>query len=294
MGLAVPSSVVGSSVQLTQQYLYLINGGGRQIAREFEWNALQIEYRFTTQYLTTTGNLVNGSPIVTGIPSTVGLTAGNWQATGAGINQDTYILSVDSATQVTLTQNSIQTLPGSSISFSQTKYPMPTGYDRVVNSTQWDKGKHWQMLGPLTQQQEEWLKSGFIATGPRVRWYLQGDKFQIWPPLTSNEYLGFNYISKFWVTSAAALAAGTGPDQSKFEADDDTCIYPDELMALMVKLKLFEANGFDTTAIYRDFTDQKSIAFAVDQGAPSLSMAPTPASTLVTWNNIPDSGYGNP
>lgn len=290
MGLDVPPSVVGSSVQQTQQYLYLMNGKGRQLAREFEWNAAQVEYRFTTAYTNTVGDVVNGSPIVTNIPSTVGLVANNWQAIGAGINQDTYILSVDSPTQVTLTQNSIQTLPANQISFCQTKYPMPTDYDRPVDNTQWDKSKHWQMLGPITQQQEEWLKSGFIATGPRIRWYIQGGTFQIWPALSSNEYLGFNYISKNWV-----YAAGDSlPTKALFTADTDTCIFPNELAVLMLKLTMFEIKGFDTTAIYRDYTDQKSIAFAYDQGSPVLSQAPTRASVLVTWNNIPDSGYGNP
>ncbi len=287
MGLDVPSSVVGSTVAQTQQYLYLINGAGRMLAREYDWQALQIEYRFTTAYLTTTGTVTNGSAIITGIPSTAALAASTYQAIGNGINQDTYIQSIDSATQVTMTQACTASATGESITFCKTKYTLPAAYDRMVDNTHWDKSKHWILLGPETQQQVEWLKSGYIASGPRIRWYVQDDYLQLWPPVASNEYLGLNYITKYWVKSAAA----TQPDKSLFTVDTDTCIWPDELMVLALKLKLFEIKGFDTTAIYRDFTDQKNIAKANDSGSQTLSFSPTPADILIGWENVPDSGY---
>ena len=287
MGLDVPSSVVGSAVAQTQQYLYLINGAGRMLAREYDWQALQIEYRFTTAYLTTTGTVASGSAVVTGIPSTAALAAGTYQAIGNGINQDTYISTIDSATQVTLTQACTAAGTAQAITFCKSKYALPSAYDRMVDNTQWDKSKHWVLLGPETQQQVEWLKSGYIASGPRIRWYLQDDYLQLWPPVASNEYLGLNYISKNWVTSTGTSA----PDKSKFTVDTDTCIFDSELMVLALKLKMFEIKGFDTTAIYRDFTDQKSIAKANDSGSQTLSFSPTPADILIGYANIPDSGY---
>lgn len=291
MGLSVPPSVIGSAVAQTQQYLYLINGAGRMLSREYDWQALLIEYRFTTQFLQTTGTVTDGSAVVTGIPSTAGLSAA-WQPLGVGINQDTYIQSVDSGTQVTLTQAATASGAAEQITFCQSKYTLPSAYDRMVDNTQWDKDKHWILLGPETQQQVEWLKSGYIATGPRIRYYIMGNTLQLWPPISSNEYLGLNYVSQNWVTSAVATAAGTGPDKSKFTIDTDTCIFPSELMVLALKLKLFEIKGFDTTAIYRDFTDQKNIAKANDAGSPTLSMAPTPSDILIGWENVPDSGIG--
>jgi hypothetical protein len=233
--------------------------------------------------------VVNGSPIITGIPTTVALAASTWQAIGNGINQDTYIQTVDSGTQVTMSQNCTASAVGQQITFCQTKYTLPAAYDRLVDNTQWDKSKHWIMLGPETQQQTEWLKSGYIASGPRIRYYMQDDYLQIWPPMSSNEYLGLNYITRNWV-----IATGdTQPTKSLFTLDTDTCVFPNELMVLALKLKLFEIKGFDTTAIYRDFTDQKSIAKANDSGSQTLSMAPTPADILVGWENVPDSGYGS-
>ena len=55
--------------------------------------------------LTTTGTTSSTAPQITAIPTTVGITPG-MLATGVGINSGVTVVSVDSATQVTLSQNS--------------------------------------------------------------------------------------------------------------------------------------------------------------------------------------------
>lgn len=122
------------------------------------------------------------------------------------------------------------------------------------------------MLGPEDAQQWEWLQSGYIATGPRVRWRLFGAYFQIWPGFSASEYLGFEYRSNAWAATAAGVA------KSSFTIDTDTCIYPDRLMVLALKLKYFEAKGFDTTAIYRDYREELEAAIALDMSSANLSL----------------------
>lgn len=284
LGLAQPNTVAGSTEQNTIQILALMNASGYELLHKFEWQALMTEYRFTTVYYTLTGTTTSGSAVVTGIYSTASLST-LFMVTGTGINQDTYISSVDSATQVTLTQAA--TASGSvSLTFSQTKYAMPAAFDRLVNRTEWDKSKHWEMLGPETPQQWQFLKSGYISTGPRVRFRVLGGYFQIWPPPSTNDYLGFEYVSKYWATSAAGTA------KAAFTADDDTAIFRDRLLVLNTKLKYFEIKGFDTTALYRDFQNELESAMAQDHGAPTLSFAPTESQVLIGWENIPPTGYG--
>lgn len=286
---AMPTSVVGNTNADVVQLLALANAVGYELLREYEWQYLTKEYRFTTSYLTTTGTWTTSAATVTGIPTTAALSANTWQALGTGINTDTYIQSVDSATQVTLTQTPTAAGTAASITFAKTMYSLPADFDRPVNNTQWDKSKHWQMLGPETQQQVQWLKSGYISTGPRIRFYMAQNQFQIWPPTTSSEYLGFVYMSNYWVTATGQ----TLPNKNGFTADTDTFVFPDRLMVLGIKLKWFEIKGFDTTALWRDYNTQKSIAFATDKGAPMLAMAPTLTQVLITADQIPDSGYGS-
>jgi hypothetical protein len=287
LGLAVPTLVAGSTAQDTIQQLALLNAVGYELQRQFDWQALCTEYRFTTSYLTTTGTWTTSAATVTGIPTTAALAANTWLASGTGIPQDTYIQSVDSGTQVTLTQTPTAAGTAATINFSKTKYALPSDYDRLIDRTEWDKSKHWEMLGPESPQQWQFLKSGYIATGPRLRFRVMGNYFQIWPGVTTSEYLGFEYVSKNWVSSAS----GTG--KSSFTVDTDTCAFPDRLMVLGLKLKYWEIKGFDTTALYRDYITQLDIAKATDRGSKTLSMNPRLTEVLISANNIPDSGFGS-
>lgn len=286
LGLVVPTAVAGNTAQDTIQTLALMNAVGYEAQAKFCWQALDTEYRFTTAFQQLAGNTVSGSAVITGIPSTAGIVAGTYMVTGLGVQQDAYVQSVDSATQVTMTQPANVTANGSQLLFAQTKYTMPPDYDRPIDRTQWDKSKHWEMLGPESPQQWQWIKSGFIATGPRVRWRILGGYFQIWPALNSNEYLGFEYTSKNWAFSAA------GVPKSSLTADTDTSAFSDRMMVLGTKLKYFEIKGFDTTALKRDFDSEMEIRMATEQGSATLSMAPRLSQVLVGAENIPDSGYG--
>lgn len=286
MGLSVPTAVAGNTASDVVQTLALLNAAGYELKSIFEWQKITKEYRFTTDALSTTGTLTDNSAIVTAIPSTTGLDA-TWMVTGTNIPQDTYVSSVDSATQVTLTNAVTDSATAQTLVFSKTKYSMPSDFDRLVNRTEWDKNNHWELIGPESPQEWQWLKSGYIQTTPRIRFRQLGGYFQIWPPTGAENMYGFEYISTNWVLDSN----GTG--KSSFTADTDTCIYPDRLMVLAVKLKYFEIKGFDTTAFTRDYNYQLESAKSQDAGAPTLNLARRNNTLLIGYNSIPDSNYGS-
>jgi len=286
LGIPAPASVAGNANQDVVQTLALMNACGYELLRAHAWRAMTIPYLFYTQFLTTTGNWTTSARTITGIPSTTGLDS-TYQAIGTGINQSAFIVSVDSSTQVTLNQDfSAAGGANATVYFQKMKYALPSDYDSLVPRTMWDKSKHWEMLGPEDAQQWEWLLSGYISTGPRIRWRLLGDYFQIWPGFSSAEFLGFEYRSKGWARDASGVV------KNSFTADTDTCIYPDRLMVNMTKLKYFEGKGFDTTAMYRNYLTQLEAAIALDMSSANLSFAPRPETVLIGFENIPDSGYG--
>lgn len=288
MGISVPTSVAGNATQEVVQMLGLLNAVGYEVQREHQWQRMTQEYVFTSAYTQTTGDLTSGSAVVTNIPDTTGLSS-YYQAVGAGLNNATNILTVDSSTQVTLTQPATTSGTTVDITFSQVKYDFPAGFDRLIDRTDWDKSQHWEMLGPESAQQWQWLKSGYISTGPRVRFRQLDNLFQIWPALGATHSLGFEYMSNFWV----ATSSSAQPTLTSFTADTQTCIFPDRLMVLGLKLKFFEIKSFDTTALWRDYNMQLSIAKSADAGSPSLSFAPRISTVLIGWENIPDSSYGS-
>ena len=283
MGITSPTQLAGSSNQDAIQLLALINACGYEIQRKHDWQALNKAYLFASAYLSTTGT-VAASTVITGIPDTSTLSA-RFQVTGGGFPQNTQIVTVDSATQVTVNQATTTTGSSQSLTFSKTQYTMPSDYDRQVDRTHWDKTQHWEMLGPETAQQWEWLTSGYISSGPRVRYRIFGNFFQIWPPQGTAHTLGFEYVSNAWAATTAGVA------KSSFTVDTDTCIFNDRLMVLGLKAKYFEVKGFQNVFM-QPYLAELSIAASNDAGSPTLSMSPTISQVLIGIANVPDAGYG--
>ena len=285
LGLVAPTYVAGNTQQDVIQLLALMNRAGYNLIKEYDWRALQKEYRFYTQAISTTGDGVNGSYNLLNVANTTGLST-KWQVTGTGIPQDCSIVSVSGST-VTLNQPLQATNVGIALTFGQMEYDLPSDYETITDRTHWDKTKHWEMLGPEDAQQWQWLKSGYISTGPRVRWRIYGEYFHIWPLMNTQEYLGYEYRSKGWAESS------TGTVKNSFTADTDTTFLDDTIMVLATKLKFFQIKNFDTTSLQQDYERYLSVAKANDKGSATLSFAPYPSKVLIGYANIPDTGYGS-
>ena len=284
LNLAVPTYVAGNTNQDVQQILALMNRAGFDLVKEHDWQALELEYRFYTTAITTTCDTINNTYNLLNVGNVTGLN-NNYSVVGTNVPQDTYVESVAGST-VVVSQLASATSVGGTVTFSQTKYDLPPDFETITDNTHWDKTKHWQMLGPEDAQQWQWLKSGYISTGPRIRWRILGGQFQIWPPYNTQEYLGFEYRSKGWARSAA------GAVKNSFTADTDTTVFDDTVLVLATKLKYFQVKSFDTTALMQDYMRYLNVAKANDKGSATLSFAPYPSKVLIGYDNIPDTGYG--
>jgi len=288
LNLAVSTSVAGNTNTDVQQILALMNASGYELLKEHDWQALQVQYRFYTNSLTANATTVNGSYNLTFAAGTdLSNVTSQWQLSGYNIPQDTYVVSANNSTKVVVmsqmaTGNGVQ-----SVVCAQTAYDLPFDFETITDRTQWDKSKHWEMLGPEDAQQWQWLKSGYISTGPRVRWRILDNQFQIWPIMNTNEYLGWEYRSKGWARGA------DGSIKNSFTADSDTTVLDDRIMVLATKLKYFQVKSFDTTALMQDYQRYLTIAKANDKGAPNLSFSPQASRVLIGYANIPDTGYGS-
>ena len=288
LNLATSTSVAGNPNTDVQQILALMNGAGYELLKEYDWQALQVQYRFYTNSLTANATTVNGSYNLTFEAGTdLSNVTSQWQLSGYNIPQDTYVVSANNTTKVVVMSQFATGSGVQSVVCAQTAYDLPADFETITDRTHWDKTKHWEMLGPEDAQQWQWLKSGYISTGPRVRWRILDNQFQIWPIMNTQEYLGWEYRSKGWARSAA------GAIKNSFTADSDTTVLDDRIMVLYTKLKYFQIKAFDTTALTQDYQRYLTIAKANDKGAPNLSFAPYPSKVLIGYANIPDTGYGS-
>ena len=288
LNLAVPTYVAGNPSQDVQQVLALLNGQGYDLIKEYDWQALQVQYRFYTQAITTNATSVNGSTVLVVDSGTdISQVDSQWGITGYDINQDTNVVTADNTTKIITMSQMASGSGNGSVVLAQMAYDLPVDFLSITDRTQWDKTKHWEALGPEDAQQWQWLKSGYISTGPRIRWRILDNQFQIWPPMNTQEYLGWEYRSRGFARGA------DGSVKNSFTADSDTTVLDDRVFVQGTKLKYWSIKGFDTTTLLQEYQRYLSVAKAEDKGSPNLSFAPYPSKVLIGWANIPDTGYGS-
>lgn len=219
LGLPQAAFVVGNTDPSTMQMFYLANRcvDELRVMNPTGWAVMQNEYNLIVNTpIITTGNTTNDSPVITGIPSTVGLYADIWSVTGNSLPQSARIISVDSSTQVTLNMEATGTTPGASLTFAQDTYPFPGDYDWSQNRTHWDRTNRWELLGPDSPQMDQWHRSGIVATGPRRHFRRLGsipNKFRLWPApaeISNPLQLVFEYMSVNSIYVQSATTSFTG------------------------------------------------------------------------------------
>ena len=287
IGLQQPAYIANSTDVTSQQLLAFMNLSLEQLSTEIDWQFLAKEYRFSTVYYQYTGTPTANSNVITALSSVAGITTG-FMASGIGLRTDCFVTAVDPvALTVTLEVPAQTSYASEVITFAQMAYNMPADFARIVNRTAFNKDMRWSMIGPKSPQEWQWLKASYLTNGPRQRYRIMGNLFEIWPMPTNNQILGFEYQSNGYVQDTA------GNSKSTFTADTDVCLFPDILMQLCCRMFFMEQKGMDTTAVASQLSRYISKFKAQNAGADILSMAPQYPNQLLSQANLPDTGFGN-
>jgi hypothetical protein len=287
LGLTQPTSVIGSTNNQTVQLLGLAQRLGKDLVRDFEWQKLVKAYIWQTEAaINTTGNITSGSRVITNIPSTSGLQVGN-VITGVGQTPYAEILTIDSATQVTLNAPVSTSTASVSMTFAKQDYDVPSDYDRMISDTNWDRTDHWRNLGTKSSQDWQFLQGGIISIGPRERYRIYNGKFRIFQALTTVYNFSFEYVSNYWVC-AAGSATGS---KSAYTLDTDTSVFPDDLMLAGLKFYFLKAKKLDYGIELGEFTRALSYNKAQDVPVPSMSLAPVGMNQLVGPWSVQDGNW---
>lgn len=287
LGLTQPPLVIGSSNNQTIQLLALAQRLGKDLVRDFEWQKLVKAYIWQTQNaVSTTGNITANSKIITNIPSTANLQVGN-VITGTGQTPYAEILTIDSSTQVTLNAPVTTSTASVSMTFAKQDYDLPSGYDRMISDTNWDRTDHWRNIGTKSSQDWQFLQGGIISIGPRERYRIYNGKFRIFQALTTVYNFSFEYVSNYWVC-ATGSSEGT---KAQFTADSDTCVFPDDLMMAGLKFYFLKAKKLDYGIELGEFTRALSYNKAQDVPVPSMSLAPVGMNQLVGPWSVQDGNW---
>lgn len=293
LGLKTLTAIVGNVDPQAIQFLALAKREGKEFyqmgGKEGGWQELRGENIFTTVALTTTGTTTSGSAIITGIPTTAALAANTWSvASGTGIAANARIVSVDSATQVTLDQACTASGTATAIIFGKDTYTLPSDFSYFQERTWWDRTYRWQMLGPLTAQEWQVLKSGLSPVGPRRYFRIIGNNFVLHPaPSVTGDTLVLEYYSNAWCQSAALAAKATwSVDTDYYSLDDDAFI-------MGLKWRFKAAKGLDYGQEKLDYDRACDRLVARNGGNRDVRTNQQARDVyLLNYNNVPDTGFG--
>lgn len=304
LGLPAADTVYGATADATERQMgALLNRVCKELNAEWEWTRTQREQTFYLESpFETTGDLTAGSKIVTNIPDTTGysnalavqLTDGTNQT---GLLQATRIVSVDSATQITLNQAAVTDITGADLQFVRDTYTLDSEMSRYIPYTWWDRTNNWRLIGPISPQTSEWLRSGIVQSGPRRRWRQVGpgpSTWQIWPPpFTAGDtpaILAFEYITLAWAFDAS------GAEVVTMTADDDEPIFPEHVCVLGLKAYFWLTKGFAAAPSFYDmFRQAAERAASQDGGKPTFLLGSTRTrDDLLDPANIKDGNWPGP
>lgn len=292
LGIPKPSTVIGNTDVNIAQILALANREGsefwHQAHRLGGWQELRKEYTFSTNGVgSLTGNTTINVTTITGTV-TSGITAG-WFTTCSAFPTDTYVVSVDSSTQLTMSASATSTNTGISMGFGKQSYSLPSDFGYFLQQTFWDRSYRWQLLGPLDAQEWQVLKSGLSPAGPRRRFRLMGNLFFINPiPTDSTSTEVFEYYSVSWCQSAA----GTG--QTTWTLDTDYYVLDDDCFMLGLKWRYLAAKRLAYQEEYNSWMARCERMMARNGGNRVLPMNAGPVGPRFLNNsNVPDTGFGS-
>jgi len=183
--------------------------------------------------------------------------------------------------QVLQTRHTFTTVNGTS------EYAFPTDIKRWINGTFFDTTNRWELRGPMTPRQWEWLLAWNTSSGPFERMRVYGDKIHLYPTPTAAYTMVGEYISNYPVLNGA-----THVPQADYTADDDVCRFDHRVVVYGIKLKWLASIAQDTTAALADYS--RALEFAKGSDAPAARISLLPGNgrfPLISNANLPEGNW---
>jgi|SRR6185312_14591450 len=295
LGLPVASAVCTNLADITvSQFYYLSLRDADELYNMASgvqgWPQLRKEYVFNLVGVSNvTATFTSGSNVVTGVSPTTGIVDGmviTAQSLFGGENVT--VLSGGGTSTLTISQNAVESQTETTVSFGQQAYDYPSDLAYFITQTQWDRNFRWQLLGPLSPQEWQVIKSGISPVGPRIRFRLMDGQIYFDPVSGNNDQIVFEYYSNGWCTSAS------GTPQNKWLADTDLPVLNPELHILGLKWRFLRSKGLDYTE--EKNTWERTLFREMSRAGLSRSLPINAQSgnlRLLSMQNLPDTGFGS-
>lgn len=168
-------------------------------------------------------------------------------------------------------------------------YALPTGFERFLHATAWNRNTDWPLGGPLSPAQWQAVQATTVA-GTIIRPFrIRENLVYLYPTPTATEAIYYEYISRYWVLESGQSA----PNTDVVDAATDTLWFDEPLLVSGLKLAMWRAKSKDTTYLQGEFDEAYRAAAGGDGAAPTIQLAGPSTDGLLGYRNIPDTGYGS-
>lgn len=172
----------------------------------------------------------------------------------------------------------------------KSEYPLPTDFSKMINQTIWEQSNVYSVHGPVSTRQWAYLKNS-VTIAPDYSFIIKQGQIHFNPAPGANGTPGsaiitYEYISNGWVADYDSPLVY----KSVAEKDNDTVLLEYWLTIKLLKLKMWEAKGLDTTTLRDDFMRHFNFVTGQDHGAQVLPLVRRP---IVLAPPIPpETGFG--
>lgn len=173
---------------------------------------------------------------------------------------------------------------------ASTSYALPADFHDFIDQTGWNRTTQFPLVGPLSPQQTQFLKSRLANVLLQIAFRKVGGLlvFPIVP--AAGAVVAFEYQSTYWVQSANASA----PDKEAPTVSTDVVLFDSDLMVAATKLRWCEEKGWDTAAVQARFDEKLEHAIGKDTGAPVIALGgrTRPLDRMINGANISEGNWG--
>lgn len=170
----------------------------------------------------------------------------------------------------------------------------PTGLDRIIPDTMWNRTTSLPVSGPLSPQEWEYLQANPVTTTV-TQWFRVGDlttnnlfAVTIYPTPTAIQTIGFSGMTKFWARATASAA----PDKEVPTVSSDVIYFDPWLVVCCLRMLFQRASGQDSTAAQQDYEEALDLAKAHATVGRRISLVGARGAPMLDGDNVPDTGFG--
>lgn len=168
-------------------------------------------------------------------------------------------------------------------------YALPTGFERFLNSTAWNRDTTLPLGEPLSPEQWQAVQAQTTAGSIIRPFRIRENLLYVYPEPTAAETIAYEYVSRYWVVESPA----TAPTSDTADAATDVLWLDEPLIVAALKLAWMRAKQEDTTFAQAEYDDAFRAASGGDGAAPTIVISGGATDPFIGYSNVPDTGYGS-